>query len=270
MDSVVGTARAPLALISDSCGFLRGMQSSVLTSLSDAAALLGEHAGMATTVMLVTAGDDQELVAELRRAARHVCGVYLARTATQRSHAAQDRLAGELPIITDLQTTATAVIAAATTALSRAGIPIGDARMVITGNARNPLVAVLAAATGIGEITRWGLDDAQDFPLRALFSRVDVVIDLLGISEPDRATLDAIRVPIIAVDDPVMSLLALPILLGVALAAGRPPRHADLLAAARALVDLTPPDRLLPQLVDTGACGNRIASTHPPLSHPFR
>lgn len=57
-----------------------------------------------------------------------------------------------------------AVFAAATTALARAGIPIGDARMVITGNARNPLVAVLAAATGIGEITRWSLDDAQDFP----------------------------------------------------------------------------------------------------------
>jgi len=38
--------------------------------------------------------------------------------------------------------------------------------------------------------------------LRALSRRVDVGIDLLGIAESDRATLDVECVPIIAVDDP--------------------------------------------------------------------
>jgi malate dehydrogenase (oxaloacetate-decarboxylating) len=159
-----------------------------------------------------------------------------------------------LPVITDRQTTAIALTTAVLTTLIHARIAPAAAHVVIAGAERNSLVAGLAAAAGIGEIDSWGLNDAHNFPLHTLTRRGGVVIDLLGTATRHparhRRQAGALDPPdrVIAVDEPSMALLALPGLLATAQTSGRPPGRADCLACVRALVERTPPGRVLPEL----------------------
>jgi hypothetical protein len=242
-----------LAVLSDASDFRREPGSSILTGLLGSAALLREHTGMAATALLVTANNADELIAELRRVAPDFSGIYLVHTDPARGQAAQAALAGTVAVITDRQTTAVTLIAAALTTLSRSGTAPAAGRVVIAGAELNPLVAAIAVAAGIGEIDSWGVDDALNFPLRTLIRRGAIVIDLLGpVTRRRRAdTLDP-PTPVVAVDKSTTALLALPGLLNAARRSGRPVGLAGYLASAQALVERTPPGQVLPELADPG------------------
>jgi hypothetical protein len=124
---------------------------------------------------------------------------------------------------------------------------------VIVGAERDRLVAEVAVAAGIGEISSWGLDDGHCFPLHVLTRKATVVIDLLGSAAHRRMTdTDDPPTRVVSVDDPTVALLALPGLLAASIAAAQAPDLTACLACARALTECTPPDRTLPVLSDLG------------------
>ncbi|MFC4943781.1 hypothetical protein [Pseudonocardia sp. GCM10023141] len=252
MRSAALDAAQRVAVLSDASDFHREPGSTVLTGLLGSAALLREHAGIAATALLVTAEDTEELIADLRRVAPDFSGAYLTLTNPARAEAAQGALTGALTVITERQTSAVALIAAVLSILDRRGTPPAEGRVVIVGADHNPLLVALAAAAGIGEIDRWGLDDAHNFPLQTLSRRDALVIDLLGTTQPwgqAKSSADSLT-RVIAVDDPTMPLLALPYLLGTGCQRGDPPGLAECLACAQVLAQRTPPGRILPALSD--------------------
>jgi hypothetical protein len=264
-DSSPDATRA-LAVVSDASDYHRDPGSSVLTGLLGTAELVREHIGMAATAVLVTADNVEELTAELRRLAPGFGAVYLLHTDQVRARAAQHLLSDTVPVITDRQTTAVALVAALLTTLDRAGIAPAAGRVVIAGTERNPLVATLAAAVGIGEIDSWGLGDAPNFPLRRLTRRGAVVIDLLD-STALRGPVEALDPPplLVSADGPGAALAALPGLLAAARTSGHPPDVAACLACARALAELTPTDQAHPAPADSA----RSVTPRPP-PHPVR
>ncbi|MFC4946235.1 hypothetical protein [Pseudonocardia sp. GCM10023141] len=259
---VAPTAAAQrVAVVSDASDFHREPGSTLLTGLLGTASLLREHTGIAATALLVTAEDADELIAELRRVAVDFSGVYLTLTNPARAAAAQVALAGTSTVITDRQTTAIALTAAMLSSLDRRGIPPAAGHVVIVGAEHNPLLVALAAAAGIGEIDRWGLDDAHNFPLSTLTRRGALVIDLIGATQPcGEATAAATsRTPIIAVDDPTTALLALPYLLTMAHQRGHPPALPECLACAHALAQHNPPGQLPPALSDPARSASAVS-----------
>lgn len=243
-----------VAVVSDGSDFHREPGSSVLTELLDTATLLREHTGMEATALLVTADNVEELTGALRREAPRFRAMYLVHTNPARGCGAQAALNDTVPVITDRQTTAVALIASLLTALARAGTAPAEGRVVIAGAQRNPLVAALAVAAGVGEIDSWGPDDAHNFPLRTFARRGAVVIDLLGVAALGPST------PVIAVDEPTTALLALPGLLAAARSSGHAPGVTACLACARSLIKCKPAGQILPAL-------SGPAAPHP---HPVR
>jgi len=246
-----------VAVLSDASDFHREPGSSALTGLLGSAALLRAHTGLVATAQLVTADSTEELITAVRQVAPDFPGgIYLSYTDPARGIAAQAALNGTVAVITDRQTTAVALIAAALTTLARAGTAPAAGRLVIVGAERNPLVAALAVAAGIGEIDSWGPDDAHNFPLGTLSRRGAVVIDLLDPLGPaaHRWQADApdSSTPVLAVEEPTTALLALPALLAATQHAGRRPGLSGHLVCAHALVARTPPDQVLPALSDPG------------------
>lgn len=230
-----------VAVVSDGSDYHRESGSSLLTELLGGAALLCERSGLTATAVLVGAGGTAELIAELRRLAPGFAGIHLVLTDPVRGRVAQDALGATLPVVTDRQTTAVATVAAALAVLAGAELTPAAARAVIIGAARGPMVATLAVAAGIGEIDRWDVEDAQDFPLDALCRHADVVIDLLGCGARHRgaASVETPLRVVAGVDRspswPIFSVRALPGLLAAAAAAGRPPDLDTCLSCARTL-----------------------------------
>lgn len=244
-------AARPVAVLSDASDFRREPESTVLTGLLSTAALLHDRTGMSATALLTCADNADELISHLRRVAPDFCGAYLVHTDPVRAHAAQDALTGALAVITEQQSTAVALVAAALTTLARAETTPVAGRLVIVGTERNPLVAALASAAGIGEIDSWGPDDAHNFPLHTLNRPGAVVVDLLGVAtRSDRPGSAESASPVVAAREPATALLALPGLLGAAQRTGSPPGLAAHLACARTLVEYTPPGQVLPDLSD--------------------
>ncbi|MDT7626238.1 MAG: hypothetical protein QOF99_7139 [Pseudonocardiales bacterium] len=247
-----GVART-VAVVSDGSDMQGEPGSDVRTGLLSAAALLREHTGMGATAVLVSAESSEELIFGLRGLAGDISGVYLVHTDPVRGRAAQAALSGTLPVITDRQTLAVAALAATLTILTRADVAPAAAHAVIVGAERDRLVAELAVAAGIGEISSWGLDDGHCFPLHVLTRKATVVIDLLGSAAHRRMTdTDDPPTRVVSVDDPTVALLALPGLLAASMAAAQAPDLTACLACARALTECTPPDRTLPVLSDLG------------------
>jgi hypothetical protein len=257
-----------VAVLSNASNFHREPGRSALTGLLGIAALLRTHTGLTATAQLVTADDTEELVTALRQAALDFPGgIYLVHTDPARASAAQAALTGTAAVITDQQTTAVTLIAAALTTLTRAGAARAAGRLVIVGAEQNPLVAALAVAAGIGEIDSWGPDDAHNFPMGTLSCRGAVVIDLLGVLGPAGPTThrwpgDApdSPTPVLAVEQTTSALLALPALLAATRHSGRPPDLGGHLMCAYALMECTPPDQVLPALSDPGLTDPALAA----------
>jgi hypothetical protein len=246
-----GGART-VAVVSDGSDARGDSRSAIRTGLLIAATSLRQRIGMKATALLVNAESAEELITELRDLSGEYSAIYLVRTDPARGREAQAALSGTVPVITDRQALAAVALAATLTILTRAGVEPADGRALIIGAERDRLVATLAVAAGIGEISSWGLEDAHSYPLRALAHRATAVIDLLG---PD-AHRRVIGMPdpdarVVTVDDPTVALLAFPGLLAAADTAGRQPDLAVCLAWARTLAARTPADRILPALADT-------------------
>jgi hypothetical protein len=67
-------------VLGDASDFHRTAGTSALTGLLSTAGLLRRHTGSATTAQLVTADNTRELIAQLRRLAPELSGVYLVHT----------------------------------------------------------------------------------------------------------------------------------------------------------------------------------------------
>jgi hypothetical protein len=273
-----GVART-VTVVSDGSDMHGEPGAAVRTGLLRAAALLREHTGMKAQAVLVSAESSEELIAELRGLPGNISGVYLVHTDPVRARAVQAALSGALPVITDRQTLAVAALAATLTTLTRAEVAPAAGHAVIVGAERDRLVAALAVAAGIGEISSWGLDDAHCFPLHVLTRKATVVIDLLGSAAHRRLTdrmTDTLGPPtrVVSVDDPTVALLALPGLLAAAVAAGRAPDLTLCLACAHALAQCTPLDRTLPALSGLGAGAAVVdiaaLSPHPVQRHTVK
>lgn len=253
-----------VAVVSDGSDARGQSRAAVRTGLLTAAVSLRERVGIKATAQLVYAESAEELIAELRGISVDNSAIYLVCTDPLRGREAQVTLSGTLPVITDRQTLAVVALAATLTILTRAGVDPPDGQMLIIGAERDRLVAELAVAAGVGEISSWGLDDAHSFPLRALAHRTTAIIDLLGPAAHGRMT--GIGEPVdrvVTVDDPTIALLALPGLYAAAVTAGRPPDLTACLEWARTLSDRTPPDQILPLLADAAVIRAR-------LPHPVR
>ena len=268
-----GGGSGAVAVVSDGSGAGGESRSASWTGPLNAAAVLRERVGMKAVAVLVGAESSEELTDALRGLAGDYSAVYLVGTDPVRGRDAQAALSGTVPVITDRQTLAVAAVAAALTILTRAGVAPADGHAVIIGAECDRLVAALAVAAGIGEISSWGLDDAHDFPLHVLTGRATVVIDLLGCAGHGRmAATSQPRACVVTVDDPTVALLALPGLVAAAVTTGRSPDLTACLACARTLSDRTPPDRTLPVLSDSdlGAAGVDIAPSPTRRPHPVR
>ncbi len=241
-----------VAVLSDASDFHREPGSSIMTELLSWASLICKHSGISTTALLLSAVDTDSLIAGVRRAATNLGAVYLAHINPARADAARVALADTVTVITDRQAQAVALVAATLRVLVGEGVALSAGRMVIVGGDRNPMVATLAVAAGIGEIDSWGRDDAHNFPLRTLNRRV-AVIDLLGCVGPEpgdgagsvRGHDEPARV--ISVDR-MMTAVAASQLLAAAGTAGAALSVAEFLACAQLLaqidhVDLTAPAR---------------------------
>jgi malic enzyme len=150
------------------------------------------------------------------------------------------------PVISDHDTTATAITAAVLTTLSRAGRGPATSRIVLAGADELVLLGPLLTAAGFADITVWKQIDAPRFPLHRVARDADIVVDLANeVAHPPAGNDPA--PPVITYGDPVNPILALPGILRALVETSCPRVDVDMyLAAAGALVAATPPDRLLP------------------------
>ncbi len=222
---------------------------SVEPVLSRWAALIHDRTGPTARPVYVVAHDAMRLSAGLRGLPSEI-GRFLVIRSDRADHGAgQD---GDLPVVTDTAMTAVAVTAALLGTLRRRGMEPRRTRVLIAGAATMPVLCPLLAAAGVGELTSWDRADAGRFPLRRTTRDVEVVIDLLGcgreLTDAARGRSDLI---IITPDVTSWALLALPGILR-ALATAPDPRLdvAVYHACALALVDASPPGRVLPDQAD--------------------
>lgn len=254
--------------------------SDVLAALKADVRMLGEMAGLPAVPVALTARDAAQLSAGLRALPVEVAAVFLAGTDPARARAAQRDLActGGIPVATEQDTTAIALAAAVLTTLARAETTPQASQVVIAGADQLPLLTPLLIAAGIGDLVSWNQADAIGYPLATAAWRASAVVDLLGAASTlTPAFGEDVPVPVIALDDPVARLLAVPGLLRAirhTAAAGvwaDPLYHLDLhYACARALAALTPVDRLLPEMADPDLCEAVARAATDVLQHPPR
>lgn len=241
-------AHGVLAVVSDGSGFQREPGSTVLSGLLGSAVLLRDHTGIMACAILVTANTDDELILELRHLAPRASAIYLAHASAARAQLAPPALAGQVPVITDLQTVAVALTAATLTTLARAEITLQAARVMIVGSEHNPIVGLLVTAAGIGHVDTGQPGNTGDDCQHPVAGQTHVIIALRDTAAHNYRTRSTKPPRIIAADEPAISLLALPHLLSTARTSRCPPSLAHCLAAALHLVQDTPTDRLLPTL----------------------
>ncbi|HEY1972246.1 MAG TPA: hypothetical protein VGH89_30120, partial [Pseudonocardia sp.] len=83
-----------------------------------------------------------------------------------------------LPVLTDHDASAIVMTAATLVSLSRVGRRMGQARVVVAGANRSPVLSGLLTEAGVGELTLWKAQDAGRYPLSEVVGSVDVVLDL--------------------------------------------------------------------------------------------
>ena len=109
-----------------------------------------------------------------------------------------------------------------------------------------PLLGPILIACGIGELTTWRRDDAEDYPLTRLMEHNDILIDPNAAAPMPLAPHRTVTIP----HDPFdFGALVLPGLLGALCGHGVAALDIEHLAAAAAAVALlTPSDQVLPEL----------------------
>ncbi|EWM19211.1 hypothetical protein [Kutzneria sp. 744] len=198
-------------------------------------------------VVLPSAGVQQTLPTD-------VDAVYLAGLDQAKARLLQADLstAWGIPCLTREELTAVALAAELFASLTQARKQPGVARVVIVESTAIPTLCPLLVAAGVGEIASWHPADALGFPLHRIAQRADAVLDPVGGGVPVVEPGTDLGGPIlIAADDPVHPLLALPGLLGALLQAPSAQPDIDvLLACAQALAACTANGQRLPDPLD--------------------
>jgi malate dehydrogenase (oxaloacetate-decarboxylating) len=229
-----------------------------LRQLSSIAALLHERVNVDAEVILLDTDGTEDFLAQLQGLSANFTVLYLVDITWARAQAAQ-RALGRMSVITDWQTSAIALTAALLTTLTRLRRPRNVSTVLIVGRDHHPEIAALAAAAGVSNITSWTPRDAPGYRLSALARTATAIIDVVN-SSTIRAQLTQMVLPppIITLEHPEHSLLALAELLLVRRGPGSSPDTQLSFTCARELSARTPHDRLLPRL---GHC-------FPPLPEP--
>ncbi|HKN52390.1 MAG TPA: hypothetical protein VJX66_07820 [Amycolatopsis sp.] len=252
-----------LVIVSDGSGLpepVRGDPAGIFAALAMDVRLLRDHTFLNPSSAVVAARGVDELAAAVRALPASATALFLARTDPLRARAVQRDVARSrrIPIVTEEDTLGIALAAAALVTLHRAGIALPDARVVVAGADKVPLLALLLMAAGVGDIASWTTVDAEGFPLSGVARGASLVIDLADAAGTIRPVFgDEMPLTIVRPGDPVAHLLALPGLLRALWDvptpgwAGDPARQVEVhRAGARALAALAPVDRGLPELAD--------------------
>jgi malate dehydrogenase (oxaloacetate-decarboxylating) len=218
-----------------------------MSGLLTIAALLRQGAGIDASAVLINPGSIDNFIGELRSVATKFPTIYLVHTDAARARAAQ-RLLTEATIITDQQTAAILLTAGLLTTLAHTGMSTRASRIVIIGGRQNPEVTDLAVAAGVGEIITWSPDDAHHIPLASLARRATA-----SATHQREATAMVLPPPLIAIDNPAQSLLALPTLLSIHATIRHPIMGTKLFySCAQALAAGTPDSRMFSVINDPG------------------
>lgn len=160
-----------------------------LAADADAIERLG---GVRAVAVRVPPGDADALAARLRELPEDVAAILITRTEPERARAAQRRLEieGARTVLTEEDTTAITLTAAALAYLRRIGRDLLAARVLVIGAARMPVLAAVLMGCGIYEVSMWNEGDERWFPLRRAVRDADVVLDLLRDPELGRLAPD--------------------------------------------------------------------------------
>ncbi|OLT18858.1 hypothetical protein BJF78_11755 [Pseudonocardia sp. CNS-139] len=93
-------------------------------------------------------------------------------------------------MLTEEDTTAVALTAAALAYLRRIGLRPASARVLVVGAARMPVLTPVLMGCGMHEVSMWNQTDQQWFPLHRAVRDADVVLDLLRSDELGRLAPD--------------------------------------------------------------------------------
>jgi len=110
-----------------------------------------------------------------------VAAVFVTRTDPGHARAVQRRVeqAGGPPVLSDEDTSAIALTAAATAYLRRIDRAPHNARILVAGAITMPILTPLLIASGFSDITMWNSVDAPHLPLQRAARDADVVLDVL-------------------------------------------------------------------------------------------
>jgi len=225
-----------LVIVSDGSGLpepVRGDPAGIFAALAMDVRLLRDHTFLNPSSAVVAARGVDELAAAVRALPASATALFLARTDPLRARAVQRDVARSrrIPIVTEEDTLGIALAAAALVTLHRAGIALPDARVVVAGADKVPLLALLLMAAGVGDNASWTTVDAEGFPLSGVARGASLVIDLADAAGTIR--------PVFGDEMPTPGW------------AGDPARQVEVhRAGARALAALAPVDRGLPELAD--------------------
>jgi len=142
---------------------------------------------------------------------RGVDAVYLCGMDQAAARRAKAAFTADIPCLTREELTAVGLAGRLLVLLARIGRPPMSARVVVVESTAIPTLCPLLLAIRVGDIVSWEPTDALSYSLRRITYRSDAVIDPWGGGVPVVLPSDEPgQPPLIAADDPVYPLLALP------------------------------------------------------------
>ncbi|WP_129260352.1 malic enzyme-like protein [Streptomyces sp. M3] len=242
----------------------------VLPALESAAAHLRRATGLDVYPLPVAADTPQDLAATAVALAPGFATLCLSHTHPAYSGAVRTALehTGTPLVDTTAHAHAVAVTAATLNALRHKAVPVGSARVVLTGAHRGGDLSGLLLAAGVRSLT---LHEAGA-PAVDPCGPADLLIDLVGIPAPQDGT-PVLRAcpqdlpPLHMTTRRAHPLHALPALLTLAARTRRLTPH-SLVAAARALAELAGPGQLLPAVDEPGLAQALTTALARDSAHP--
>lgn len=183
-----GAAIRHVAVVSDgSAPGAAGQGRPTEAALGDDVSLLEGLAQVPVLAHPVAAPDVEQIVTLIGQLPDSVAAVLLTRTDPARARGVQRRVeqAGGPPVLSDEDTRAIALTAAAAAYLRRLDRNPHSARILVAGVIAMPILTPLLIAAGFPDITMWNSVDAPRFPLRRAARDADVVLDVLTDPDPD-------------------------------------------------------------------------------------
>ena len=217
-------------------------------AMEDYAALIDDRTPMRAVPLPLSRGGVDTVASAITGHPTRLSAILIVGLAASESAAVQRRVAdtaGPL-VIAEIDVVSAALAAAVMTMLRSRGVKRERARVVMAGAESAPLLGPILIACGIGELTTWRRDDAEDYPLTRLMEHNDILIDPNAAAPMPLAPDRTVTIP----HDPFdFGALVLPGLLGALCGHGVAALDIEhLAAAADAVALLTPSDQVLPEL----------------------